>query len=300
MFESPEMFRLLLDNLHEGVYFVDTDRVIQYWNKGAERISGYSADEVTGRKCSDGILTHVDDEGTCLCMGACPLAATIDDGRQRDTRIYLKHKDGHRLPVEVGASPIRDASGAIVGGIETFHDASTIMSALEEADRLKDLALLCPLTGLGNRRYTEDTLAQRLDEMKRKETALGILFIDIDHFKNINDSFGHEVGDIVLKMVSRTMAAAMRSYDFLGRWGGEEMLAILPIAERADVKGIGERLRLLVKRSSQSSSKGKLSVTVSVGGYVCKAEDTPHTAVSHADRLMYKSKERGRNRVTVG
>ena len=106
MLDDPGLFRLLLDNLYEGVYFVDSERVIQFWNKGAERISGYSADEVTGRKCSDGILTHVNDDGNCLCMGACPLAATIEDGCSRDCRVYLKHKDGHRLPVEIGASPI--------------------------------------------------------------------------------------------------------------------------------------------------------------------------------------------------
>jgi diguanylate cyclase (GGDEF)-like protein/PAS domain S-box-containing protein len=300
MFEDPELFRLLLDNLHEGVYFVDTDRAILYWNKGAERISGYSADEVTGRKCSDGILTHVDDEGTCLCTGACPLAATIRDGCPHDSRIYLKHKDGHRLPVEVGVSPIRDATGTIIGGIETFHDASTMMAAIEEAERLKDLALLCPLTGLGNRRYTEEVLAQRMDEMKRKETVLGLLFFDVDHFKKINDSFGHHIGDIVLKMVARTLAAAMRSYDFLGRWGGEEMLAILPLTEEDEIKGIAERLRLLVKHSSQSSSKGKLSVSVSIGAYVCKPEDTVHSAVASADLLMYQSKNKGRNRVTTG
>ena len=294
------LFKVLLDNLHEGVYFVDPERKIQYWNKGAERISGFSAEEVAGRSCGDGILVHVDDAGTTLCGEGCPLAASISDGKQRETRIYLRHKEGYRVPVQVAVSPIRDSEQRIIGGIETFYDASSVVAALDEVKRLEERSLVCPLTCVGNRQYTEQILTQRLDETKRMGTQLAVLFLDIDHFKRFNDTYGHAVGDIVLKMVARTLSGAMRSYDFIGRWGGEEFVVVLPNIEPLEIEMVAKRLCTLVENSSRKVSKNKLSVTVSIGAYLCKDEDSIETIIANADRLMYVSKKNGRNQVTTG
>lgn len=297
--EDSELFKTLMDNLHEGVYFVDSERSIQYWNKGAERLTGYAADEVVGSSCYDNILMHVDQNGKELCDNDCPLVGAMCDGKQRDERIFLRHKDGHRLPVHVGISPIRDEDGAIIGGIETFYDDSVVMAALDEAERLKELALICPLTGVGNRQYTEEILHQRFDEMKRTDTRLAVLFIDIDHFKKFNDTYGHQVGDVVLKMVANTMAGTLRSYDFLGRWGGEEFVAILPRIKPMELQGAAERIRTLVEQSSRKISENKINVTISIGAYLCQPQDTIDSIVDSADKLMYESKDKGRNRVTT-
>src|SRR5690606_5935659 len=100
--------------------------------------------------------------------------------------------------------------GAVIGGLETFHDATTEMSALSQLDELKAQSLLCNITGVGNRRYAEQVLEARFAGMEHTKNLLGIVFMDIDHFKSINDQYGHRVGDIALKMVSRTLANAMR------------------------------------------------------------------------------------------
>ena len=96
-------YRELLDQVSDGVYFITRDRHITYWNGGAERITGYSAGDVAGRSCSEGILRHINGDGRQLCLSGCPLVGVMKDGKPREARVYLHHKDGHRVPVTCGA-----------------------------------------------------------------------------------------------------------------------------------------------------------------------------------------------------
>lgn len=105
-----------------GIYFIDRDRTIVYWNKGAERITGYSSSDVLNRGSADNILVHVDEEVNSLCTRICPLACTVVDGNERSTDVYLHHKKAHRIPVTVNIVPITDAEGKIIGAVETFRD----------------------------------------------------------------------------------------------------------------------------------------------------------------------------------
>ncbi|MCC6144782.1 MAG: PAS domain-containing protein, partial [Candidatus Hydrogenedentes bacterium] len=188
---NQQLFQVLVDTLKEGVYFTDKDRRIQFWNRGAERITGYTAEEVQGRCCADNLLMHVDCEGRSLCNGFCPLAASMEDGKQRSDKVFLHHKLGHRVPVMVTTSPVYDEEGWVIGGLETFQDGSAEMSALAQVEELKCQSLLCPLTCVGNRRYSDQVLAAKFDEMRRNNSTVGIAFMDVDHFKSINDRFGH-------------------------------------------------------------------------------------------------------------
>ncbi len=165
----------IIDNLHDGLYFVDTNRIITYWNKAAERISGFSAAEVVGRSCANKILTHVDGAGTCLCTGVCPLAATIADGMDREAQVFLHHKDGHRVPVLVRVGLLRDPDGKVIGSIELFTDISNIQANTLRVQELEKLALLDNLTQLANRNYIERELQARFEEHKRMKVPFGIL-----------------------------------------------------------------------------------------------------------------------------
>ena len=117
---DKHFYQGLLDQISDGVYFVTLDRRITYWNGGAERITGYGAHEVLGHSCAEGILRHVDDAGHQLCVQGCPLLAVMKDGRPREARVYLHHKDGHRVPVTVKGQALRDSGGKIVGSVEVF------------------------------------------------------------------------------------------------------------------------------------------------------------------------------------
>ena len=120
---------------------------------------------------------------------------------------------------------------------------------LERIAQFEKMAYLDTLTGVANRRFTEMTLHSRLDERQRYGWSFGVLFIDVDHFKNVNDQYGHEVGDQVLAMVAKTLSNSVRSFDFVGRWGGEEFLAILANVDAAELHAFANRIRALVEQS---------------------------------------------------
>ncbi|MBU0909593.1 MAG: sensor domain-containing diguanylate cyclase [Proteobacteria bacterium] len=293
-------YKTIIENLHDGLYFVDRNRVITYWNKAAEQISGFAADEVVGRSCSDNILTHVDGSGRSLCFGMCPLAQSITDGKFREAEVYMHHKDGHRIPVSVRVSVLRDKEGRIIGGIELFTDISNQKANALRLQELEKLALLDNLTQLANRHYIERELLSRFEEKKRFQMPFGVLFMDIDQFKQFNDSYGHDAGDEVLRFVAKTFLANSRPFDLYGRWGGEEFLAIIRNISPQDLEQLGNRLRLLVEQSYITYGGERLQVTISLGATLVQDDDNVESLLKRADTLMYRSKAAGRNCLTMG
>jgi diguanylate cyclase (GGDEF)-like protein/PAS domain S-box-containing protein len=297
---GKESYEKVVASLHDGLYFVDQDRVIIYWNKAAERISGFKADEVIGKSCGSSILTHIDSEGCNLCKKGCPLAKTIADGNPREAEIYMHHKDGHRIPVSVRVSTLTDAAGNVTGGIELFTDISNQAANALRVKELEKMALLDSLTQLANRNYIEREIQGRFEEKKRLKVPFGILFIDIDHFKQFNDRYGHDVGDEVLKFVANTFIANTRPFDLYGRWGGEEFIGVIRNINRDDLEMLGNRLRVLIAGSYIMHAGQELSVTISIGATLVEENDTIDSLVKRADTLLYASKAAGRNRLTMG
>ena len=156
-----EILSLTLESIAEGVYSLDGEGRIAFWNKGAERITGYSREESIGSSSSDDFLGHSDAGGKPVRAEDCPLAATMADGRARDAELFLRHKDGHRVPVGVRCLPVRDANGRTVGAIEIFTDHSERGALLTELETLRKEVLTDALTGLGNRRYAEISATTR-------------------------------------------------------------------------------------------------------------------------------------------
>jgi diguanylate cyclase (GGDEF)-like protein/PAS domain S-box-containing protein len=294
-----DAFGRIVDNLHDGLYFVDRNRKILYWNKAAEKISGFTAEEVVGKSCSDNMLTHVDADGIELCLGDCPLAASISDREPREAEVYLHHKDGHRIPVSVRVSALTDAEDNVIGGIELFTDITNQHANALRVKELEALALLDRLTQLANRNYIEKEIQSRFEEKKRFNVPFGILFMDIDHFKKVNDTYGHDIGDEVLKFVANTFVANSRPFDSYGRWGGEEFIGIIRNVTCRDLEYIGNRLRLLVENSYIPHQNKKLHVTISIGAAIVNEDDTIESLVKRADILLNKSKAAGRNRLTI-
>ncbi|MCB2182680.1 MAG: GGDEF domain-containing protein [Desulfobulbaceae bacterium] len=289
----------IIENLHDGLYFVDKNRTITFWNKAAERISGFSADDVLGKSCSDNILTHVDREGNNLCWDMCPLAATLADQTPRESQVYMHHKDGHRILVSIRVTPLIDTDGRIVGGIELFSDISSQEFNEVRIKELEKLALLDNLTQLANRNYITQELQARFAEGQRHKVPFGLFFIDIDHFKEFNDMYGHNVGDEVLKFVARNFETNSRPFDLYGRWGGEEFIGIIPNIDREDLEKLGNRIRLLIENSYIVHKNQKLQITISIGATIAKDNDTIDSLIKRADSLLFKSKNAGRNLLTI-
>lgn len=293
-------YRRLLDVLFEGVYFVDRERRITYWSRGAERITGYREREVLGAGCADDVLAHIDERGENACAAGCPIAATLADGQVREADLYLLHREGHRVPVSIRVAPIVDPGGEVVGAVEVFTDNPSRGRAARLIEELRAMALLDSLTELGNRRYLDMRLGARIKELERYGWPFGVLFVDVDRFKAINDRYGHDVGDKVLKIVGRTLLHSVRSSDIVGRWGGEEFLAIIVNVGEDQLFQIADKLRSLVEKCSFSMGADLVRPTISVGATLAAEGDTVETLVRRADRLMYRSKAAGRNRVSIG
>lgn len=295
-----EFYNTILDSLYDGVYFVDRNRKILYWNKGAERITGCPTEEVIGIQCQDSVLGHVDARGVKLCEGECPFLKSIVDGKMREAEAYLHHKDGHLVPVVIRAVPIWDSEGEIIGAVQVFSDNSPTMALAQKVEELKEIAFLDPLTHLANRRYIEINIQERLSELNRYGWPFGVILTDVDKLKSINDTYGHHVGDQVLKVVAKTLSACLRLFDVVGRWAGDEFVAIIINVRKKQLTDIAMRSLSLVKSSSIPTEKGTLSVTVSIGATLAKPTDTVTSVLERVDSLMYQSKISGGDRISMG
>ena len=294
-----DLHKTIVENLADGVYLVDRGRTITYWNQGAERISGYDSGQMVGHRCYDNILGHLDSRGNSLCLSACPLAQTMDDGEPREVALWLTHADGHRKPVRVRTAPVRDASGQIIGAVEVFSDDSAVLRVKEDADRARRDALTDDLTGLPNRRLFDAALAGRLENLVRYGWGFGLLIADIDHFKAVNDTLGHVFGDAALAGVAATLSGAVRAGDVLARWGGDEFAVLVEAPNGADLLDAAQRLCALVGQSEVRLAGTSRSVRVSVGGTRAQPDDSAETIFARADGALYHAKQSGRNRIEI-
>jgi diguanylate cyclase (GGDEF)-like protein/PAS domain S-box-containing protein len=286
-------YRGILDQMSDGVYFVDRGRRILFWSEGARRLTGYSSEEVLGRRCQDEILRHVDYSGKGLCREGCPLAACIHDGKPRETRIFLHHKSGHRIPVLVRAQPLRAKDGSIIGAIEIFSDDSAQSEALRRTEEMRRMALLDHLTHLPNRRFLELSLQYAMNVFHTTGTPFGILLLDIDRFKEINDRFGHTAGDRALQEIARSLMASFRPTDVIGRWGGDEFVAVIMNASLDLLEELSRRCALMVAGTSIAlQENATVRPSISVGLALAQAGETSEELFHHADQMMYQQKQK--------
>jgi len=233
-------------------------------------------------------------------------------GKRRTYQLKDVRRDGSVLDVEIHSSTILLDGKETV--LTTLRDITKQKQADEERKRLEDrlrqvqkqrieelrkLAMLDSLTEIGNRRYGEIQLQSRLDEMRRYGASFGVLIADIDHFKNVNDSYGHDVGDEVLKRIAQALSASVRSSDVVTRWGGEEFLAIIINAGIAELGAVAEKLRTVIEDTECTAGGDPIPITISIGATLAQPSDAVDTLIKRADRLLYHSKSAGRNRVSV-
>lgn len=298
---APEIFKALLDHIDDAVYIADRDRRVLYCNKAATELTGYKAEEIVGKTCQDNGHCPMGHNGRSVCEEGCLLSASLNDGAARRTKAFLINKQGRRVPASVSVQPIAAADGSIIGVVEILKDRSQREAARRKVEAMERLAFIDALTQLPNRRSLEMSLQAALLEFKVTRAAFGVLLIDIDKLKNINDSYGHANGDFALSQTARILSDTLRPTDTVGRWGGDEFLAILPGVSEGVLRQLADRCGNNVFRDSFFSVDDQLvALSVSVGGSVAHAQDSAETLIKRADELLYKSKTAGRNCAAVG
>ncbi|MGF2734456.1 GGDEF domain-containing protein [Marinobacter sp. DUT-1] len=192
--------------------------------------------------------------------------------------------------------------GRLVDHFETMANRVQLNTRdLEQqvAHRTKELhrlARIDTLTGLKNRRGVDELLAEEIERARRDNRAFGLIWLDIDHFKTINDRNGHQAGDEILCRVALWLKANVRPYDHPGRWGGDEFVVLLSPCDTATLEQIADRIRASVEEESRKTG---LPITVSIGGHLCQPGENSDTILQLADRALYAAKDQGRNRVCI-
>lgn len=289
----------ILDNLYEGVYLIDAGRVVTFWNKSAERITGFKACDVVGKYCSDGSLNHLNRENARLRTALCPVHRTLVDGRRREADVCLRHRNGQKVEVSVKTLPLYD-SGKIVGAAEVFTEsARKTVPGKAAPNAAEDAALYDPLTALPNRRYIDFYLGNRMAEFERLGISFSVIMADVDHLRRVNDTYGPETGDRVVKAIASTIRAAFRKSDFVGRWDGAEFMVIVIGVSDEDLIPICEKLRLLVRSAVVKTERDPVGVTISVGSSIAREGDTAAVIQQRADSAVRESKRAGRDAVTI-
>ena len=205
--------------------------------------------------------------------------------------LYKSATTGKEVYVRATFAPVFDESGVMTGGIGIVEDYSE-KKAMEE--EIRRLSVTDKLTQLYNRLKIDEVLEMELDRARRTKWPFGVILLDIDHFKHVNDNFGHQIGDKTLYDLSRLMEKNVREIDIVGRWGGEEFIIIAP---KTDIEGttiLAEKLRKKIEQYNFDKIDG---LTCSFGVAIWEEDEDPATVISRVDKALYKAKEEGRNQV---
>lgn len=283
---------LLLNSAGDGIYGVDLGGRCTFINPAALELLGYQVEDVIGHSPHQLFHGSTGEEG--VAEEDCPVCATLQDGGKRETEAIFRHRNGVLLSVHMTVTPMLE-NGQLVGVEVVFQDIS-LRKAMEQ--ELMRLATTDPLTGLPNRRHFMEQLEYELARIKRFGKPACLLMLDLDHFKRVNDTYGHAAGDAVLRHFALLAQNSLREIDLIGRLGGEEFGVLLPGTDMAGALELAERLRLAVAAAPVQVEEDAIPVTVSVGvAEFLSADPHPDDILARADMALYKAKESGRNRV---
>ncbi len=294
--ESEARFQLLLMGLGEGVYGVDMAGHTTFINPAALRMLGLDAEEVIGRD-QHLLFHHHHADGSDYPHADCPINLTLADGQARhDVDDWFWRHDGSGFPVAITATPLLK-NGVRLGAVVSFQDIS---ERQELSRQLRLLASTDSLTGVHNRRQFLSLLEQELARHRRYGASAALMMLDLDHFKLVNDHYGHAAGDSVLKAFTRCAQEMLRRSDHLGRLGGEEFAILLPDTDADGARELAERLRQAVASTLAETEAGNIRYSVSIGITLFRHDDPGADAIlARADHALYQAKHKGRNRVEM-
>jgi diguanylate cyclase (GGDEF)-like protein/PAS domain S-box-containing protein len=282
------MLSRIAEQVGEGVVVADNDGWFQYVNPEFAAQHASTVDELTGAHLSS--FYHQEDLATVV-QPIISAALSLGIGRGEVTRL---RRDGTEFPAHVTLSLLRDDAGALIGRVLCVQDITSQRKLEEE---LRQAAWYDPLTRLPNRRLMRDRVEHALVLRARRHTGVASLFVDLDGFKKINDSFGHDVGDEVLCEVARRLEDRIRGCDTLARHGGDEYVMLIEeLAAPDQMTAIGQRV-LEGFNAPIKTAAGEIGVSASIGVHVATDSDDYDSLLREADRAMYEAKRSGRGTI---
>jgi diguanylate cyclase (GGDEF)-like protein/PAS domain S-box-containing protein len=291
LYADRRKFFAIFDNVRDyAIYTTTTEGKIDEWNRSLQRFGGWLAEDVQGRDMSL-FLPPADPDRPHIDM----LLAQARRTGSVETEGWRLKRDGVQLWGNTVITALPDEAGAVRGFVVVMRD---ITERKRTEDEMKLLATVDPLTGAYNRRQGDALLAAEFARRARDGRDFAVLMLDIDHFKAVNDQFGHAAGDAVLCALVREGQKTLRAVDMLVRWGGEEFLFVLPNTDRQAAIGVAERIRAALAATKVAAFGATIRFTVSIGVAV-PMTDNPGELLLRVDIALYAAKTAGRDRVIL-
>jgi len=285
----------VIEHFEDAVVMLDQDFKIMLFNRGAERIFGYVRDEAIGEPLNLLIPQRFHIQHDLL------VSEFVSDGTKhkpmtgRTRQIFGVRKDGSEFLTNTSVMKIRDGSNPVFAAI-----VRDISEKKKNEDELIRLASTDPLTGAFNRREFTSLAERESMRSRRYSRQLSIVMFDLDHFKDLNDTYGHAAGDKALQRFTTICCNALRNVDIFGRWGGEEFVALLPETDAESAGVISERLRKMISDTELDINGEKIKFTVSIGvAQYREGETMLEGPLSRADAAVYDAKKAGRNNIAI-
>jgi diguanylate cyclase (GGDEF)-like protein/PAS domain S-box-containing protein len=292
LFAEKERAEVTLNSIGDAVMSCDIAGRVTYLNVVAEKLTGWTRNEAAGRRVEE--VFHVVD-GTTREVASNPMATAIKENKTvlLEPNSILSRRDGVEAAIEDSAAPIHDRRGLVTGAVMVFHDVSSTRAL---SLRMSHQAQHDSLTDLPNRILLQDRLIQGMALAQRHSQKLALLFLDVDRFKNVNDSLGHDVGDRLLILVAQRLLSCVRNSDTVSRQGGDEFVILLPELARGQDAAIRAEKILIALSAPYSVDAHRLHVSASVGIVIFPDDGKDaDTLLKNADFAMYHAKECGRS-----
>ena len=293
LFLEKERAHVTLDSIADAVLSADTAGNVTYLNAVAESLLGWSREDAAGRPLDE--VFRIVDGATGKSLARNPLALAMERnapvGLAADS--VLVRRDGAEIAIEDSAAPIHGRDGAVIGAVMVFHDVSASRKVMA---KMSHLAQYDFLTDLPNPVLLDDRIAQAIALARRNDKQLAVLFMDLDRFKDVNDSLGHDIGDQLLKSVAQRLKACVRSSDSVSRKGGDEFVVLLSeVTHAAHAARSAEKIIAAVTAAHPIDGRA-LDVTASVGIALYPRDGADaESLLKAADAAMYQAKAGGRN-----
>jgi diguanylate cyclase (GGDEF)-like protein/PAS domain S-box-containing protein len=292
LFAEKERAQVTLDSIGDAVLSTDLQGKVTYLNVVAEKITGWTRKAAAGKDI-DEVFVIIDGSTREPCAN--PLRTAIRKNRTvgLTPNCILIRRDGTEFAIEDSAAPIHDQHGLATGAVIVFHDVSVARALGAE---MSHLAQHDTLTNLPNRTLLQDRLTQAIAKASRNDSRIAVLFLDLDGFKQINDSLGHATGDRLLQSVAKRLLAAVRTSDTVSRLGGDEFVILLSEVAHASDAGVKARKILSALGAPFEMEQNRVGVTASIGVTTYPEDgETAELLIRNADLAMYQGKEKGRN-----
>jgi diguanylate cyclase (GGDEF)-like protein/PAS domain S-box-containing protein len=283
---------LTLNSISDAVIGTDLQGNVDYLNTAGERMTGWSKEEASGHHISE-VMPLINGDTREPVRNPLELVLELNKSIGLSADTVVLRRDASEASIEDSTAPIHDARGRLAGAVMVFHDITASQVIVK---KMAHLAQHDFLTNLPNRVLLNDRIAQAIVQAKRRGSTLAVLFLDLDKFKHINDSIGHELGDKLLQSVAKRLADSVRSSDTVSRLGGDEFLILVSEAHSAvDASRAAEKI-ITALASPHTIGEHELHITTSIGISIFPGDgDNPETLMQNADTAMYQAKEHGRN-----